>query len=143
MFALEPLTLPEESSPMYELPKGYMEYGIGIHGEKGKQLLPVSNYQHTTQKMISDVLSALPDDKGKDILLFVNGLGGMSLLQLHVIYKKAHDYLESIGYKVQRSLVGNYTTALNTTGYSISITILSDDFINYWDSEVQTPTLNW
>jgi dihydroxyacetone kinase-like protein len=42
-----------------------------------------------------------------------------------------------------RSLVGNYTTSLETAGASITVTVLSDELKALWDAPVITPALRW
>jgi dihydroxyacetone kinase-like protein len=45
--------------------------------------------------------------------------------------------------KIARSLVGNYTTALDMAGASITICLLDDEIKKHWDASVLTPNLRW
>ena len=47
------------------------------------------------------------------------------------------------GLVVERSLVGNYITALEMQGCSISVLRLDDELTELWDAPVNTPALRW
>jgi len=44
---------------------------------------------------------------------------------------------------VARSLVGNYTTALEMAGASLTVTVLDEELISLWDAPVHTAALRW
>lgn len=141
--ALMPLTLPMSSEPMYELPSDKMEYGVGIHGEKGRERIDVLYAKDLVAKMVKQAVEKLESGNVKDLLLLVNGLGGTPLVELYIMYKEAFALLESMGFKVVRSLVGNYVTSLSLYGCSITISALDDECLEYWDDTVKTPHLSW
>jgi len=76
-------------------------------------------------------------------LLFVNSMGGTPLLELFVVYGKAHEILTKSGIKVTRSLVGPYITSLEMAGASITVLKLDDELTKLWDAPVVTPGLRW
>ncbi|MES1989314.1 MAG: dihydroxyacetone kinase subunit DhaK, partial [Pseudomonadota bacterium] len=45
--------------------------------------------------------------------------------------------------EISRSLVGNYTTALDMAGASITLCLLDDEIKQHWDSPVHTAALRW
>jgi phosphoenolpyruvate---glycerone phosphotransferase subunit DhaK len=51
--------------------------------------------------------------------------------------------LNAQGLHIARSLVGNYTTALDMAGGSITVCLLDDEIKQHWDSAVHTPALRW
>ena len=51
--------------------------------------------------------------------------------------------LQEAGINVSRSLVGNYTTALDMAGASVTVSLLDDEMTQHWDSPVHTPALRW
>ncbi len=142
-FALTPLTLPLANEPTYELAAHEMEYGVGIHGEKGHKRIPLLSAKELAEKTVNDIIKSLPEDIGKEILLFINGLGGTPSLELYLMYKEVSEYIQSLGYKVVRTLVGNYATSLNMEGCSVTVTIMNEKIQNYWDQEVKTVNFNW
>jgi phosphoenolpyruvate---glycerone phosphotransferase subunit DhaK len=44
---------------------------------------------------------------------------------------------------ISRSLVGNFTTALDMAGASITICVLDEEIKKHWDSPVLTASLRW
>jgi dihydroxyacetone kinase-like protein len=60
-----------------------------------------------------------------------------------MLYHSASKLLEAQGLKVVRSLVGNYTTALDMAGASVTVCVLDDEIKQHWDSPVHTAALRW
>jgi len=77
------------------------------------------------------------------VLLHVNGFGGTPLIELYLLYHCAHQLLGKQGLKVTRSLVGNYTTALEMAGASLTVTMLDEEMKSLWDAPVHTAALRW
>jgi dihydroxyacetone kinase-like protein len=59
------------------------------------------------------------------------------------MYHAARALVEARGLTVARSLVGNYVTALDMAGSSLTITALDPEMIALWDAPVHTPALRW
>jgi dihydroxyacetone kinase-like protein len=76
-------------------------------------------------------------------LLHINGFGATPLLELHLVYELAWQYLQKLGVVVERSLVGNYTTSLDMAGCSLTVIVLDDELIDLWDAPVNTAALRW
>ena len=64
-------------------------------------------------------------------------------MELYVIYNTAAKLLTEHGINIARSLVGNYVTALDMAGASITLCLLDDEIKQHWDSAVHTPALRW
>jgi dihydroxyacetone kinase-like protein len=77
------------------------------------------------------------------VLLFVNGMGGTPLSELYIVYRRAAQVLAGKGITVARSLVGNYITALEMQGCSITVLRLDEEMTALWDAPVHTPALRW
>jgi phosphoenolpyruvate---glycerone phosphotransferase subunit DhaK len=73
----------------------------------------------------------------------VNGFGGTPLMELYGIYYSAATLLEAHGLQVSRSLVGNYTTALEMAGASVTVCVLDAEIKQHWDAPVHTAGLRW
>ncbi|MGH1429162.1 MAG: dihydroxyacetone kinase subunit DhaK [Arenicella sp.] len=141
--ALDSMVPPGMSDPLYDMPDGMMEYGVGIHGEKGKECMPLLDAKRLTRMMVQQVVEKIADVKSKNVLLFVNGLGGAPMVELYIIYEQASQILEEMGFRVIRSLVGNYVTTLSLNGCSITVSVLDEECLAYWDAPVKTPHLQW
>lgn len=139
--ALNCCTVPALGTPTFELAADEIEMGVGIHGERGHDTLKLT----TATAIVEQIAKAIDDDlkpaKGQKALLHVNGLGSTPLMELYLIYNIVAQYWENKGIEICRSLVGNYTTSLDMTGCSITLTLLDDEMIELWDAPVDTANL--
>jgi dihydroxyacetone kinase-like protein len=141
--ALSACTVPHAGKPSFELGPNEMEVGIGIHGEPGRRRVPIETADKIAEMLMDPILSDLPFKSGDNVLLFVNGMGGTPLIELYVLYRKAHAIAEERGLSVARSLVGSYITSLEMAGASITLLRLDDEMTRAWDAPVLTPALRW
>ncbi len=141
--ALTSCTVPHVGKPTFELPEDQMEIGIGIHGEPGRQRMTLTNADEITEMLLNPILEDLPFKSGDEVLLFVNSMGGTPLLELFVVYRKAHELLTGKGIKVTRNLIGPYITSLEMAGTSITLLKLDGELTKLWDGPVHTPALRW
>ncbi|WP_328990252.1 dihydroxyacetone kinase subunit DhaK [Kribbella sp. NBC_01245] len=141
--ALTSCTVPAAGKPTFELAESEMELGIGIHGEPGRQRLPLAPAKEIAAMLLDPVLSDLPYGVGDSVIAFVNGMGGTPLIELYVMYNEIHQLLDRAGISVARSLVGNYITSLEMAGCSITLLKVDDELVRLWDAPVNTPGLRW
>ncbi|WP_125611798.1 dihydroxyacetone kinase subunit DhaK [Specibacter cremeus] len=141
--ALSACTVPHAGVPSFELGDDEIEIGIGIHGEPGRHRIPMENADGITDRLLAPILADLSPAPGDKVLLFVNGMGGTPASELYIVYRHAVGVLEAAGLVVERSLVGNYITALEMQGASISVLRLDDEMTALWDAPVHTPALRW
>jgi dihydroxyacetone kinase-like protein len=141
--ALTSCTVPHAGKPTFDLPPGEMEFGVGIHGEPGRERMKLKAADEIVAMLMEPILSDLPFRSGDPVLLFVNGLGGTPLIELYIVYRKAAEIAAAKGLKVVRKLVGNYITSLEMAGTSITLLKLDDALTALWDAPVHTPALRW
>lgn len=141
--ALTSCTVPHAGKPTFDLPADQMEVGVGIHGEPGRRRVNLATADEIVEMLMTPVLSDLPFKAGDEVLLFVDGLGGTPLIELYVVYRRAHQVARDAGLRVTRNLVGNYITSLDMAGTSITLLKLDDQLSGLWDAPVHTPALRW
>jgi dihydroxyacetone kinase-like protein len=141
--ALSACTVPHVGKPGFTLADDEIEFGIGIHGEPGRKRLKHASADTLAEMLMEPVLSDLPFTRGDHALLFVNGMGGTPLIELYVLFRKAHEIASKHGVTISRSLVGSYITSLEMAGASISLLRLNETMVKYWDAPVVTPALRW
>ncbi|GAA3292056.1 dihydroxyacetone kinase subunit DhaK [Arthrobacter citreus] len=141
--ALAPCTVPHAGEPSFTLADNEIELGVGIHGEPGRHRMPMANADTITDQLLEPVLQDLGVASGEQVLLFVNGMGGTPLSELYIVYRRAAEMLGQRGIRAERSLVGNYITALDMQGASITVLRLDEELTELWDSPVHTPALRW
>jgi phosphoenolpyruvate---glycerone phosphotransferase subunit DhaK len=141
--ALTSCTVPAVGRPTFELPETHMEIGIGIHGEPGRQRLPLAPAKRVAEYLLDPILADLPFTGGDGVIAFVNGLGGTPLIELYLMYHEVSSILGKAGVRIARSLVGSYVTSLEMAGCSVTLLRADDELLRLWDAPVRTPALRW
>jgi dihydroxyacetone kinase-like protein len=164
--ALTSCTVPAKGSPTFDLGENEFEFGIGIHGEPGRQRLPMKTVDEITEMMTLAIVTD-PDysrtvreqndsgewadlkltspalKSGDSVIAFVNGMGGTPLSELYAAYRKLDQVLKAKGFKIARNLIGSYITSLEMQGMSITLLKTDDEILKFWDAPVKTPGLRW
>ena len=139
--ALTSCTVPAVGHPTFDLPDDEIEVGIGIHGEPGRQRMPVRPAREVAELMLDPILSDL-DFAGPDgAIVFVNSMGATPLIELYVVYAEVAAILDKAGVQIARSLVGPYITSLDMAGCSVTLLRADDELLRLWDHPVNTPAL--
>jgi dihydroxyacetone kinase-like protein len=141
--ALTPCTVPAAGRPTFDLGADEMEMGIGIHGEPGRERMPLLPARELTERMAEMVLADLPFGHSDDVVALVNGMGGTPLMELYLVYGELERILRGRGICIARRLVGNYITSLEMAGCSITLLKADDEMLALWDDPVLTPGLRW
>jgi phosphoenolpyruvate---glycerone phosphotransferase subunit DhaK len=141
--ALTSCTVPAAGRATFDIGDGEMEFGVGIHGEPGRRRGPVKPARELVDDLMAAILGDLKPPRGSEVLLHVNGFGGTPLVELYLLYHCAAQVLEREGLKATRSLAGNYTTALEMAGASLTITLMDEEMKSLWDAPVHTAALRW
>jgi dihydroxyacetone kinase-like protein len=136
-------TVPAAGRPTFEIGADDMEVGVGIHGEPGRRREKIQRADVIVDELLSAILRDLAPAAGSEVLLHVNGFGGTPLMELYLLHHSAHKQLKSIGLVPVRSLVGNFTTALEMAGASLTVTVLDAELKALWDAPVHTAALRW
>ena len=74
--ALSSCIPPASGKPIFDLPAGEMEVGVGIHGEPGRSREPLGTAHDVAGLMVQAVVEDLAPDSGSQVLVFTNSLGG-------------------------------------------------------------------
>jgi dihydroxyacetone kinase-like protein len=141
--ALSSCTIPAAGKPTFDLGDNEMELGVGIHGEPGRQRVPLATAREIAEMLVEPVLADLPFTHSDNVIAFVNGLGGTPLIELYVMYNEVNRILTHHGIQVARSLVGSYITSLEMAGTSVTLLKVDDELLSLWDAPVKTPALRW
>jgi phosphoenolpyruvate---glycerone phosphotransferase subunit DhaK len=165
--ALTSCTVPAKGSPTFELGDDEMEFGIGIHGEPGRQRMPFKSADEITEMLTNSIIEDMdytrtvrewdadngewvelelidpPLQSGDSVLAFVNSMGGTPLSELYIIYRKLVEVCQKKNLQIVRNLIGPYITSLEMQGCSITLLKMDDEMIKLWDAPVKTPALQW
>ncbi len=141
--ALSSCTPPSAGGPIFDLPDGEVEIGIGIHGEPGRRREALGTAKELAATIVEAVLSDLSPASGARVLPFVNGMGGTPQLELYLLYNEVDGLLREAGLEPIRNLVGSYITSLEMAGASLTLLELDDELLALWDAPVHTAALRW
>ncbi len=141
--ALTAPTVPHAGTPSFDLDENEIEFGIGIHGEPGRERLAAEPADALVARMVEAVVSDLPFASGDRVLLFTNSMGGTPLVELYLAHGIAERLLADRGIVVERRLVGPYITSLEMQGMSLTLLKLDDELTELWDAPVNTAALRW
>jgi phosphoenolpyruvate---glycerone phosphotransferase subunit DhaK len=141
--ALSSCIPPSAGKPIFDLPAGEMEVGIGIHGEPGRRREPLGTAHQIAAEMVEAVISDLAPAEGAELLVFTNSMGGTPQLELYLLHGEIERALVERGLKPARRLVGPYITSLEMAGASLTVLELDDELAALWDAPVHTAALRW
>lgn len=125
--ALTACTPPAKGTPLFELGAGEIEFGVGIHGEPGRERRPLGSATEMVTDLVDAVASDLAVAPGDRLGLMINGLGGTPVSELYLAYGIAHRALAGRGASVERSYVGEYCTSLDMAGLSVTVIRVDDE----------------
>lgn len=137
--ALTPCVVPRVGKPGFSLSEDEMEIGMGIHGETGIRRGKIEPADQITDEILDKVIADLPYQSGDEVAVLVNGLGATTLDEQYIVTRRVKQHLESKGISVYRYYVGEYVTALEMAGLSISLLKLDDELKKMVDHPAHTP----
>jgi dihydroxyacetone kinase-like protein len=136
-------TVPAAGRPTFDIGPDEIEIGVGIHGEPGRRRAAHMPADEIVRTLLDAILGDLKPQRGRQVLLHVNGFGGTPLMELYLLHHAAGRRLKAEGVAPVRALVGNYTTSLEMAGASLTVTLLDDELVSLWDAPVHTAALRW
>lgn len=117
-----------------------IEIGMGIHGEPGIEKTGMRTAKELAEILLNKILSDY-DYRACKVALLVNGLGATPLMELYVLAAEMKELFERYEMTTHKVLVGNYMTALEMSGCSISVLKLDDELEALLDIPCRTPAL--
>ena len=137
--ALTPCVVPRVGKAGFTIGENEMEIGMGIHGETGIRRGEMQSADSITEEILESILADIEYKKGDEVAVLVNGLGATTLDEQYIVTKRIKQLLDDKGLIVHKYYVGEYATAIEMAGLSISILKLDDELKTYLDKPAQTP----
>ena len=135
--ALTSCTVPAAGKPTFQIGADEMEMGVGIHGEPGRRREKLADANAIVDELVEATASDLPFNRGDNVALMINGLGGTPISELYLLYGRAHDQLTGRGINVTKSYVGEYCTSLDMAGCSVTLVKLDDELVSLFAAPAQ------
>ena len=137
--AVAPGVSPLTGREMFTLPVDEIYLGMGVHGEPGLRSVKVGAAEDLVNDMMDAILDDLPFERGDEVLVFVNGMGGTTLMELFIVHRSVAAALEARGITPHRPLVGEYVTTQEMAGFSISLCRADPELKRLWDAPTHVP----
>jgi len=135
--AIAHCVVPGAGKPGFYLAENEMEIGIGIHGEPGISREKFTSANDAAKKLLDPILADLDYNK-KEVIVMVNGMGATPLMELYIINNFVQDYLKEKGISVYDTMVGNYMTAIEMMGFSLTLLRLDEEMKRLYDAKAYT-----
>ena len=132
--SMSPGSIPATGHPTFEIDDDKIGLGMGIHGEKGVGLIPMTTADDLVPKLL-DLLfkDDLPFNHGDEVVLLVNSLGSTTMMELLIVNRTVKKILADRGLKVHDTIIGPLVTCQEMSGFSISLTKLDPELKRLWD----------
>lgn len=138
--AMSSCVLPGVGTPSFTLAENEIEIGMGIHGEPGIEKSPVIPAKEVARRMVEPILKDFNEMSG-EVAVMVNGLGATPLMELYILFGEVVELLKNHDITVCRAYVGNFMTALEMSGASLTLLNLDEELKALIDAPCQTPAM--
>ncbi|OAO23879.1 dihydroxyacetone kinase subunit DhaK [Staphylococcus epidermidis] len=122
--ALTPPMVPTTGKNGFDIEDKKMEIGIGIHGEKGLHREDVQPINVIVERLLDQLYKEI---EKKPLIVMVNGMGGTPLSELNIVTKYLDEQFNQNDIDVKQWFVGDYMTALDMQGFSITVLPFSEE----------------
>lgn len=130
---------PETGESMYEMQRGYIEFGMGFNGEPGIRKMKMPSADQLAGIILNDIIEDMELREGMEVALMVNGKGATSNMELYILTRSLIDCLENKKIKIFNTETGNFFTAPGMRGVSVTVMRLDEELKRYYHQDSYTP----
>jgi dihydroxyacetone kinase len=136
---IAPTILPAAGQPTFDVQPGFMEIGVGIHGESGIETVPLESADDIVARFIAHLQTEVELVPGARIAVLVNGLGATPLEELYLMYRRVDEAVRRLGATIVYNYIGEYATSLEMAGASVSLLAVDDELAELLGDEASSP----
>jgi dihydroxyacetone kinase len=136
--AFDGCTVPGRTEPLFTVPDGSMELGLGIHGEPGILTVPRTGATELARTLTERLLAERPTGADRARIL-VNGLGRVKYEELFILYLSVAAEMARAGVRLSEPEVGEFVTSLDMAGCSVTLVWTNDELERLLSTPVATP----
>ena len=122
-------THPQNGAVISELPEGEMEIGMGQHGEGGGGRQMLESADKTAEIMVEQLCQKVQPASGDKVLLYINGVGSTTHMEMSIIFRRAHQVLTEKGITVVDGKLEELLTVQEMAGFQMILGKLDDDHV--------------
>ncbi|MER9473643.1 dihydroxyacetone kinase subunit DhaK [Mesorhizobium sp. M0520] len=137
--ALSSCVVPEIGHATFSIGEDEMEIGMGIHGEPGIIRKKLAYADAVVDEMMERIFAEQAYKLGDSVAVLVNGLGGTPMEELYILFRRVSQLLEARGVTAKHVWVGEFATAMEMAGASISILHLDEELERLVAAPANTP----
>jgi triose/dihydroxyacetone kinase / FAD-AMP lyase (cyclizing) len=119
---------PGDGSRAFDVADEVLEYGVGIHGEPARERIEAVDLSTLLDRMVEELIEGVT----APVVVLVNGLGGTGQLELLNISDATARSLAHRGIEIRSLTSGEFCTALDMRGFSITVVTADDEWLPYW-----------
>jgi len=125
--------------PVFDIPTGQAELGVGIHGERGVDRRAFSQRSEVIEHCVDEVFSQLvPGDD--PLIVLVNDLGQADPNDIESALLSVNKHAENAGINIARTKVGRFVTSADMDGLSITLMRANPDILSLYDAPTLAPS---
>jgi dihydroxyacetone kinase-like protein len=133
-------THPQSGQYISSLADDEMMIGMGQHGEGGAigpQKILTAN--QTAEIMIKQLIAATKLKKGDNAALIINGSGATTLMEMFIVFRRAHQVLNETGINVAASRCEEILTVQEAAGFQMFLAKLDNETQKYFKAPSNAP----
>ena len=129
----------EQGIPVYDIPAGQAELGVGIHGERGVDRRTFSQRREVIEHCVDEVFSKLSpvDDP---LIVLVNDLGQADPNDIESALLSVNERAENLSMSIARTKVGRFVTSADMDGLSITLMRANPAILSLYDAPTLAPS---
>ncbi|GER23188.1 dihydroxyacetone kinase [Zafaria cholistanensis] len=124
--ALGPCHSPGRQEPNFLLGRDEIEWGLGIHGEAGRNRGPLPGSRELAAALVESIAVDRGLAEGAGVAVLVNGLGGTPDLELRIFAGNVIQAVRARGLSPELLWTGAFMTSLEMPGVSVTLAALDD-----------------
>lgn len=131
--AMSPGTSPITGEPMFELNKGEVLVGLGVHGESAMLTFKNSDCKSIAESMVNSLTEDMPYNKGDEVAVIVNGSGGTTMMELLIYFDTVETVLSKKGIKIFKPVIDSLTTTQEMGGIGLALCKVDAEMKMAWE----------
>jgi D-erythrulose 4-kinase len=134
-------TLPGSTRPLFSVPDGVIEVGMGVHGEPGISRAAMMSADDLAETLVTTLVGTRPKGvpPGGRMAVILNGLGSVKYEELFVLYRSVARQLGGLGMTAVGPEIGEFVTSFEMAGVSLTLCWLDDELERLWMAPTYTP----
>lgn len=128
-------TLPGAKEPLFQVPRGRMAIGLGIHGEPGIEETDIPTAAGLAELLVGKLLADAPrgnDTKHRRVIAILNGLGAFKYEEMFAVFAEVKSLLTSKGLDIADAKVGEFCTSFEMSGVSLTLFWPDEELEELW-----------